>query len=108
MYSQVFVRKPSIVRHTSLFVVERWCQLSVLLKSTLPNKVKQFVPILSPQSVYRGKVCYLFDCATLCMQRSDKGHFSNFQWSAVTSHHSQYGNYRTGSAFDDAHAPCYK
>ena len=60
--------------------------------------------ILSAQSVYWGKgvVC------SIVPRRAYKGHFYDFQQSAITCHHSQYGNYRTGGTFDDAHAPCYK
>ena len=62
----------------------------------------KFYIVSSP--VYRGKVCYLFDCATSCVVKCQ---FCNFQLSAITSHCLQYGNNRMGSAFDDNHAPCY-
>ena len=60
--------------------------------------------IVSPQSVYRGKGHYLFDCA---IQRSKVISITS-KWSAATYKCSQYRNYRMGCAFDDAHVLCYK
>ena len=47
LYSQVFDREISVVRRTSLSMIEQWWQLSALPRRTLPNKVKQFVLIKS-------------------------------------------------------------
>ena len=75
------------MRRTSLSMVKRWWQLSALLKSMLPNKVKQFVPKVF-YSV--STVCLPRQSAFICSivpPRACKGYF---QWSAVTSNCSQY------------------
>ena len=45
LYSQLFARELSVERmHEFIHDERRWWQLSALPRSTLPNKVKQFVP----------------------------------------------------------------
>ena len=87
LYSQVFVRELSVVRCTSLSMVEQWWQLRALLKSTLPNKVKKFVPkvfysvstvCLPRQSALSVRLCHL-------VYAKVKGQYYNFKQKAVTS-----------------------
>ena len=69
----------------------------------------QFVPkvfySVSTVCLPRQSVLYVQLSHLVCAKF--KGHFYNFQQSAITYNRLQYGNYRTSGTFDDTHASCY-